>query len=270
MSFSVLSSVYIKENPEFLANALDSVFNQTYPPTEYILVKDGILTKELDTVVSEYHSKFPTVLKVFHLSENVGLGKALNYGLQFCSFDFVARMDTDDICYPERFEKQIKFLTENQDISVVGGVIQEFNSIPEDLNQFRKLPTDSNDLEKFAKYRNPLSHPSVMFRKFDVLSVGSYEDMPYFEDYYLWIKLLRKGYKIANINDSILHFRIGNDMIGRRSGIQYTKKEIHFLKSIRGLQFINSKEYYFSILTKIPLRLFPKKILLFIYQKLLR
>jgi len=270
MSFSVLSSVYIKENPISLKNALKSVFNQTLPPAEYILVKDGILNQELDNIITIYKSKYPEILKVVSIDKNVGLGKALNYGLQFCSYDLVARMDTDDICYSERFNKQVKFLEENQDISVVGGFIQEFNKKPGDLNQFRKLPIDSKELEEFSKYRNPLSHPSVMFRKKHVLSVGSYEDMPYFEDYYLWVKMLLKGYKIANINESILHFRIGNDMIGRRSGIQYIKKEFHFLKSIRALEFINFKEYYFSIITKIPLRLLPKPILLFIYKKILR
>lgn len=270
MGLSVLASVYIKESPTNLGLALESLFKQTVCANEIVIVKDGPLTDEIEEVISQFKKKYPNILKIIPLKENVGLGNALNEGLKHITNNFVARMDTDDICYVNRFEKQLQFLKDNPEISVVGGVVQEFNKTPGDLNQYRKLPLNSKELYKFAKYRNPLSHPSVMFKKSAVLDVGSYKDMPLFEDYYLWIRMLMKGYKIANIEDPILHFRIGNDMIGRRSGLSYAKKEINFIKAIKELGFLNSKDFLTSIIMKVPLRILPKSFLTFLYKKLLR
>ncbi|WP_240058531.1 glycosyltransferase, partial [Bacteroides uniformis] len=95
-----------KEKPIYLKSALDSVLNQTLPPSEIILIKDGPLTVELEKVLSSYDTN---LLKIIPLPNNLGLSKALNIGLKHCSYEFVARMDTDDICYPSRFEKQVLF-----------------------------------------------------------------------------------------------------------------------------------------------------------------
>jgi len=270
MKFSVLASVYIKEIPANLALALESVFNQTVLPNEVILVKDGLLTEDLENIIIKFKSQYPDLLKIISLEKNVGLGNALNTGLKQVSNEIVARMDTDDICYPDRFEKQINFLKENPEISIVGGVVQEFDETPGDLQQFRKLPLTHNELYSFSKYRNPLSHPSVMFRKAVVLKAGSYKDMPLFEDYYLWIRIIMNGFKIANISEPILHFRVGNDMIGRRSGMSYIKKEIHFLKTINNMGFISNIDFLKSVLMKLPLRVLPKRFLAFIYKRVLR
>lgn len=270
IQFSVLLSVYFKENPVFLEKALESLFKQTLLMDEIVLVKDGVLSCELNTIIDNYVKKYPNLIKVVTLEKNVGLGKALNFGLEYCSNEIVARMDTDDICYPDRFERQIHFLKQNQEISVVGGSIQEFNERIGDLNQIRRLPFTNKELLAFSKYRNPLNHPTVMFKKSHILSVGSYQDMLFFEDYYLWVRLLKKGYMLANIQEPILHFRVGNDMIGRRKGLKYALLEMKFLKKIREIKYISNKEYIISILTKIPLRFFPKKILKLLYKKLLR
>lgn len=270
IQFSVLLSVYFKENPVFLEKALESLFKQTLLMDEIVLVKDGVLSCELNTIIDNYVKKYPNLIKVVTLEKNVGLGKALNFGLEYCSNEIVARMDTDDICYPDRFERQIHFLKQNQEISVVGGSIQEFNERIGDLNQIRRLPFTNKELLAFSKYRNPLNHPTVMFKKSHILSVGSYQDMLFFEDYYLWVRLLKKGYMLANIQEPILHFRVGNDMIGRRKGLKYALLEMKFLKKIREIKYISNKEYIISILTKIPLRFFPKKILKILYKKLLR
>ena len=270
IQFSVLLSVYFKENPVFLEKALESLFKQTLLMDEIVLVKDGVLSCELNTIIDNYVKKYPNLIKVVTLEKNVGLGKALNFGLEYCSNEIVARMDTDDICYPDRFERQIHFLKQNQEISVVGGSIQEFNERIGDLNQIRRLPFTNKELLAFSKYRNPLNHPTVMFKKSHILSVGSYQDMLFFEDYYLWVRLLKKGYMLANIQEPILHFRVGNDMVGRSKGLKYALLEMKFLKKIREIKYISNKEYIISILTKIPLRFFPKKILKLLYKKLLR
>ncbi|MDR6923465.1 MULTISPECIES: glycosyltransferase [Chryseobacterium] len=270
MDFSVLISVYFKEKVEFLEKALDSILNNSLQPSQIILVKDGKLTKELDECIEIYCTKYSDLFTIVSLDANVGLGKALNAGLKHALYDIIARMDTDDICYQDRFKKQIEFLIKNPSISVIGTGIQEFNLIPGDLNQFRNLPVNSEDLLKFSKFRNPLNHPTVMFRKKAVIEAGSYQDMPLFEDYYLWVRMLHKGFKIANISEPLLHFRIGNNMIGRRSGWSYLKKELAFLSKIREINYINRKEFLVSGIVKLPLRILPKSILTFLYKKLLR
>jgi len=267
--FSVLLSLYNNENPLFLKEALQSILLQTLTPTEVIIVFDGYVDKPLEDVVFSFEDKLNN-LKVVRLPENVGLGKALNEGLKFCNYQFVARMDTDDICYPLRFEKQLDYLENNPDTSVVGAFIQEFNLIPGDLGVFRKLPVTYAEIAKFAKYRNPLNHPAVFFDKNHVLAAGSYSHMPLFEDFFLWIRMLNMGFVIVNLNESLLHFRTGNDMIGRRHGYGYLRKELKFLGTIKDIGFIGSYEYMVSVLTKVPLRLLPKSFLKFIYIKLLR
>ena len=269
MNFSVLMSLYDREVAENLKRSLSSLRSQTLVPSEIVLVYDGPIRQELRQVVEDFSEKFEN-LKVIPQSKNLGLGQALNNGLDHCTHEIIARMDTDDICYPDRFEKQIAYLEKNADVSVLGAGIQEFETEPGDLNRFRKLPTSTEEIKRFAHFRNPLNHPTVIFVKSHVLAAGSYQDMPLFEDYYLWIRLIQKGYRIANLSEPLLHFRIGNDMIGRRHGVGYFKKELKFLRAAKALEFINTTQFLASVTLKLPLRLFPKKFLELFYKSLLR
>ena len=129
LDFSVLLSVYWKENPDWLRLSLKSIWeDQSLKPAEIVLVKDGPLTDRLEAVISQFKQSAP--LKIVPLSQNQGLGRALNEGLKFCSFDLVARMDTDDISKPDRFEKQIRFISQHPDISVVGSWVDELIDTP--------------------------------------------------------------------------------------------------------------------------------------------
>lgn len=270
MDFSVLISVYKKEISTNLDRALHSLVSQSLMPKEIVLVKDGNLTDDLDTCINNYVRMYPELFSVIALENNVGLGEALRFGLQYCTFELVARMDSDDICYSDRFEKQVNVMRRRMDLSVLGAGIQEFIKEPGDLKQYRRSPAVSDHISGYAKFRNPINHPTVIFKRSAVLSVGSYQDMPLFEDYYLWVRMIVNGYKIANIDEPVLHFRIGNDMIGRRSGFQYVKKEYNFLLAIKKLKFINKREFLFSLVAKLPLRLLPKKLLLYLYKFFLR
>lgn len=269
-NFSVLISVYHKEKPVHISAALDSVLNQTLLPNEIILIKDGPLTMALDSIIDDYVFRFPDLFKIVPLPDNLGLGLALNAGLSHCTNELIARMDTDDICYPTRFSKQFSYIRAHPEISVVGCSIEEFNMVPGDLKRFRKLPSEVNEIMRFSKYRNPLNHPTVFFRKEHILKVGSYSDMPLFEDYFLWTRLLKSGYQITNLPEPLLHFRTGNDMIGRRHGISYVRKEYRFLTAIKRFQFINTKEFLTAVFCKLPVRLLPKKVLEFVYKTFLR
>ena len=270
MKFTVLLSVYYKENHIFFKESIESILCNTLKPSQVIIVKDGQLTIELENVIEFYVKNYEGIFTIVELEKNVGLGNALNIGLGYAIYDLVARMDTDDICKINRFERQVRYLEPNMNISVVGSSLDEFNKVPGDLDQARVLPENNDDLIKFAKFRNPLNHPTVMFRKKDILQVGSYMDMISFEDYYLWVRLLNKGYKIANIKESLLYFRVGNDMIGRRRGSDYVKNELKFLRTLQNIGFISKRDFLFSLITKIPLRLLPKKVLVMIYKRILR
>ena len=176
MKFSVLLSVYYKESAIFLEQCFDSILCQTLQPNEIILVKDGPLTEELETVIKEYASKF-SMLKTIPLLKNQGLGKALNEGLKHCTHDLVARMDTDDICKPQRFEKQINIFKYHSEIDVVGSWVDEFTNKPDNLLSTRKLPERHEEIYVYGQKRNPINHPTVMFRKSKVLS-SRFEGLP--------------------------------------------------------------------------------------------
>ncbi len=263
-------SVYFKETPLFLKEAIDSVLNQSLIPTEVVLVKDGPLTEELDDLIKEYTIKFPKLFKIVSLKENVGLGKALSFGIEACSNDIIARMDTDDICHTDRFEKQISYMMAHPNIDVVGSWIYEFTEAKEKISGTRKVPELNKQILKFHKKRNALNHMSVVFRKQRVVEVGNYIDMPYFEDYYLWSRMMLKGIKFHNLPEALVFARVGNDMIGRRHGWSYVKKELRFFRKLNKLGFISFFKLLQVVLFRVPLRLLPKKVLSIVYDKGMR
>lgn len=269
MQFTVLLSVYYKESSSFLIKSLDSVFTQTICPDEVILVGDGPLGCELNEIVAKYSLNYPA-LKVIPLLTNQGLGKALNEGLKHCSYDIVARMDTDDIAKPERFEKQLAVFKKHPDIDVVGAWIDEFEDDISNVKSVRKLPEFHDGICQFAKRRNPMNHPVVMFRKSAVLAAGGYQHFPLFEDYYLWIRMLMNGAKFYNIQESLLFFRFSPEMFRRRGGWKYAVNEFRFLRMMKDMHFISFFEFIQNILVRFSTRIIPNSLRSFIYKKILR
>lgn len=269
MRFSVLLSVYYKESYFAFCKSLDSIFTQTTCPDEVILVEDGPLGSELNDIISEYSAKYPT-LKIIPLPTNQGLGKALNEGLKHCSYDIVARMDTDDIAKPDRFEKQLAIFEKYSDIDVVGAWIDEFEDDISEVKSVRKLPELPDDIRQFAKRRNPINHPVVMFRKSAVLAAGGYQHFPLFEDYYLWIRMLMNGAKFYNIQESLLYFRFSPEMFKRRGGWKYMINELHFLQIMRQMHFISFSQFMQNLFVRFSIRLIPNSLRAIIYTKLIR
>jgi glycosyltransferase involved in cell wall biosynthesis len=263
-------SVYYKEKPEYLNEALKSIIEQTVMPDEIVLVKDGSLTTELSAVISKYKNDYPWLFNIISLEQNMGLGNALNEGLKYCSHNVIARMDSDDISFSDRFEKQLHYLSKNAEITVLGSYVDEFNMHPGDIKSTRKLPVTHNRLMRISKKRNPFNHPTVMFKKDIVENVGSYQEIPLFEDYYLWLRIIKKGYPVANLPESLLHFRTGNDMIVRRHGWRYAKKEFRFYNKCINDKLLTKTEGYFALIMRLPMRLISQRLLLFIYRKYLR
>lgn len=270
MNFSVLISIYYKEKPDYLDQALNSVyFDQTIKPSEIVLVEDGVLTSDLYSIINKWKSIIKEKLITVKIPSNVGLGKALNIGLEKCNFELIARMDTDDIADSKRFEKQLNLIKENKDISILGSYIQEFNTIPGDLNQIRKVPSNIIDINSIKKLRNPFNHVTIFFKKFAVKDVGGYKDMPGYEDYYLWLRLLKK-YNGLNMTENLVFVRIGNDMIGKRQGLRFVLNEINFQKTILNEKLISPLDFILNIFLRIFPRFLPKFLLKILYKTFLR
>ena len=248
-TYSVLMAVYGKEKPEFFRQSIESMLAQTLPFSDFVLVCDGALTHELNEVISWAQEEMGEKLQIIRLKENKGLGKALRTGVPRCRCSVIARMDSDDISRPDRCERQFRII-ERDGYDLVSGTLQEFVREPGDMDRLRVLPRTSEEILQYAKKRNPFNHPCVMFRKESVLRVGSYQDFPGFEDYYLWIRMLRKGCKGYNVQEVILDMRTGNGMYDRRGGRDYLYWVLRFQRYLYCKNFITKKEYIQNCLVR--------------------
>lgn len=271
MKFSVLLSLYSKENPHYLDECLESVWTfQNLKPNEIVLVLDGPIGDVLFACVKKWESKIGDVLNVIALPANVGLGKALNIGLKTCSNEWIFRMDTDDICKPDRFEKQIQFIQSNPNVVVVGGQLLEFDHTPNDLAVIKTVPTTHEDIKKFAQKRCPFNHMTVAYKKSVITELGGYQHHLFMEDYNLWLRVIGAGYKVANLPDVILYARVGNGMHARRKGYEYIKSEKQLLKLKKELKLQSPIHANILFLLRSSFRLLPSSLLGKIYNTFLR
>lgn len=268
--YSVLMSVYYKEKPEYLNKAIESIQAQTYPTDDFVLVCDGPLNSELDAVITTKQQEMNGVLKVYRLDKNEGLGNALNAGINHCKNELVARMDSDDVAYPDRCEKQIDVFNTHPEVSICSGIVEEFTTDPEVVDARRVLPETNAKIMEFAKKRNPFNHPCVMYKKSAVEAVGSYKDFYLLEDYYLWLRMLMAGYQGYNIQEPILHMRAGSDMYMRRAGWKYAKTQAKLFKFMKDSEFIGNGQYIKSCVIRSGSALAPNWLRKFMFEKVLR
>ena len=221
---SVLMSIYIKEKPEYLKQCFDSLLKQTTPAAEWVLVEDGPLTEELYHVLSDYQGRYPGLIKRVPLPENVGLGLALREGILHCQYELVARMDTDDISVPKRFEIQFQAFQEDEDLDLCGSHTIEFDGDIGRILSKRKVPLTNDEIIQYQKRRSAYNHVTVMFKKSAVLKAGNYEDAPLMEDDMLWTRMILSKAKGRNLDDYLVYVRTGSEMIGRRGGYAYFQK----------------------------------------------
>jgi glycosyltransferase len=267
MKFSVLMTVYVNDNPIYLYKALLSIIKQSLVPTEIVIVKDGIVTDDILKVLEKAKTKHNNI-KIVSLEENKGQSEALNQGLLNCSYDLVARMDSDDISTKKRFELQINVFNEDSSIDAVSGTTEDFSSDGKKYGK-RVLPQGGEELYQFSKKRSPLNHGAVMYKKEKVLAVGGYKKFIQVQDYILWADMLSNNCKFYNLKEVLLKVRV-DDKYSRKGTKNYVKEEILLQKYLYKEGLISKFVMYMNMLTKIGVRIFPKKILFFIYKKLLR
>lgn len=269
INFSVLLSLYVKENPEYFDRSMQSLWSdQGTRPDEIVLVKDGPLTVELDNIIKKWQSELKEVLIVVPLEQNVGLGKALNIGLSHCSNEWIFRMDTDDICVPDRFEKQINFIKSHSTISILSGQIREFDGLVENVTGIKTVPQTHNEIVKFSKIRNPFNHMAIAYKKSVIESVGGYQHHLYMEDYNLWLRVLSAGFESANLKDTLVLVRAGEDMIERRKGKIYINSEWQLLNLKKSLGYQSTTMALLTFIARSFPRLLPTSILTKFYSKL--
>lgn len=267
LKFSVLIPVYIGDVDLYFSQCLDSVFNQTLTPSEVVIVIDGPISKKLESVVKTFNDSYPELIKVLKLEVNNGLGRALMHGLNFCTSEYIFRMDADDICDLQRFEKQLNLIVSNPKISILGSFIQEFES--KKLLRVRGVPLSYYDIQKTLFYRNPFNHMTVLFKKKAILDVGGYQHCPGYEDYYLWVRVLKR-HLAMNISDVLVYARTDRGFFKRRSGLSFFLKELSFQIKLFNEGYITFFLFFRNIILRAIPRILPLFIIKGIYTRLLR
>lgn len=269
--FSVLMSVYRNDNPKDFIKTIESIFvKQKLRPNEIVIVVDGPVPDSLEKTIKNIAAENP-IIKVLWQKENKGLGHALNIGMKACSNELVARMDADDISVPVRFEKQIEFMENHPEIAVCGGQISEFIDSVDNIVGYRNVPFEPDDCRKYYKDRDPLNHMTVMFHKSAVMDVGNYQPWHLDEDTYLWGRLLKAGYKIANLPDILVNVRVGKEMYARRGGWKYFKSDSKILKWKLDNGFLSNGRFIYNYMVRFGVQvLMPNSLRAWIFKKLLR
>ncbi len=269
MKLSVLMSIYHKEDVQNFNRAMQSIWDeQTVKPNEVVLVEDGPLTNVLYQSISDWKNKLHDVLKVIPLKKNMGVGYAKNIGIEKCTHELIAVMDTDDVSLPSRFERQMAIF-ESQKIDVCGTWIGEFKYDENELDSYRRTPEYHDEIVKFAKRRSPVNHVTAMYKKNWILDVGNYAKYRTSEDYNLFVKLIIGGAKIYNIQESLVSVRMGDDQEARRGGLSNAIFEANVQREFYKMGFLNFYEFARNSSIGFAVRVLPK-ILMKIVFKLIR
>lgn len=267
---SVVMSTYAGDDSDELSQALESVFDQTRPPDEVVLVADGPLPEPLDTVVAEYEADHPQTLRVHRLPENRGQGLARAAGVEQASHPLVAIMDADDVCAPTRFERQLDYLANHPDVDVVGSYLGEFSDDPDDLHAVREVPVDHEEIARMARHRSPMNQTTVLFRREAALAAGNYRDVDRLEDYGLWVRMLVEGARFANVPEVLVYARAGEEMYRRRGGWTYAREEARFQWECWRWGFLSGPRILLNLLVRVPIRFVPNRLRGAVYARYFR
>ena len=227
--YTVLMSVYYKERPEYLSLSIESMLNQTVKPDEFIIVKDGPLTNELDEVINNFATEYPQMFNIIVNETNLGLGPALAKGIENSKNELIARMDSDDYVVSTRCEKQLEKFREDSELGMVGSYEAEFVDDIDNIISIHRVPTENKEIEQFMHRRCSILHPTVMYKKSAVLKSGNYQSVLLYEDYDLFARMVLEHHiKSYNIPESLYYIRTSEDFFKRRGGIKYAQTVLRF------------------------------------------
>lgn len=269
MEYSVLMTVYKNDNPKYFEEALQSMINQTKKPNEIVLVKDGPVPKIIQEVIDATNTKFGNIKQV-QLKTNVGLGLALNAGIKVCKNELIARMDADDISLPTRCEKQVKEFERNKDLDIIGCPVIEFVDNSSNVVGKRNVPITNEEIYEFAKTRDPFNHPTVMYKKSIIESVGCYGNLRKNQDTDLWLKLLINNANCSNLEEPLLLFRFDKATYKKRKNWLNTKLLISIRWKCYKNHFCSLFDFLQVAIMQFAIYFMPTSFQEFVYKYLLR
>lgn len=268
--YSVLMSVYCGEKAADFEKAVASMIDQTVVTDDFVIVCDGPLTPELDTVIQKFTERHGDIFNIVRLPENKGIGEAANIGLQACKNDLVAKMDADDISVPDRCEKQLKKFDDNRDLAVLGGYIEEFDQDPDCPFAVRSVPDTNEEIRHFARRRQPFNNMTVMYRRSAVLDVGGYRPLRRNEDYDLYVRLLHKGYHAENLPCTLVKARVDQHACQRRASWETLKGTVLSRWNSFRLGYSSVWDLIVCCGGETLICICPGKVQQFLYQRFLR
>ena len=265
---SLLLPVWAGDRPDFLVAAfVSTVGEQTRPPDQVVIVRDGPVPDRLAATIAELAATSPVPVEVVDLPRNVGLGPALDAGLAACTHDVVARMDADDISLPHRFAVQMPIIEAGHDL--VGSGLVEFGSSSEDIVGTRTPPVDPADIRTRARFADPFNHPTVVYRRELVRAVGGYSDFALMEDYLLWAKMLVAGARVANVAEPLVRYRVGAGAYARRGGFAQLSAELRLQWRFRRIGFTTWPQFARNVVVRGGYRLVPERVRRMAYRKVI-
>lgn len=259
--FSVAISVYKSDDPKFFDRALFSITEmQTVKPDEIVLVVDGPVCEELNRVIEKYERLY-SIFHIIRLEKNGGLGNALKIAVENSKYDLIARMDSDDVSLPTRFEQQLRYFEEHPEVDIVGGDITEFIGDESNIVGKRVVPKSNEEIQEYMRRRCAFNHVSVMYKRDAVQGAGGYQDWFCNEDYYLWIRMWLNHAVFANTGSILVNVRVGKEMYQRRGGWKYFKSEAKLQSFMLKKGVIRVPRYLVNVSERLILQvLVPNKV----------
>ena len=262
-------AVYNKDRPEWFKQAMESLLNQTLISNDIIIIADGPLTPQLDAVLNQYANI--KSISIIRLKINQGLGNALNIGIEQAKNKLIARMDSDDISIPNRFELQIAEFSKNPKLDILGGQIAEFINSPEEIFAYRIVPTTYLEIKKFARRRNPFNHPTVMYKKSTIQRLGCYDVSAIrIEDYDLWLRAISQNAVCANLDIILLNYRSTIDAMKRRKTLISLNNHIKARARFYSKKYISLSDFIYGVATQTALFIMPTRLASSIFKKVAR
>lgn len=271
LKYTVLMSVYYKEKPEYLSLSIESMLNQTVKPDEFIIVKDGPLTTELDEVINNFVTAYPKMFNIIVNETNLGLGPALAKGIENSKNELIARMDSDDYVVSTRCEKQLEKFREDPKLGMVGSYEAEFVDTVDNVISIHRVPSENDEIERFMHRRCSVLHPTVMYKKSAVLKSGNYQSVLLYEDYDLFARMVLEYHiKSYNIPEPLYYTRTSEDFFKRRGGIKYAKTVLKFKWGQYRKGYMSSMDFCISGLGQAFVCVLPNSLRKSFYMKFLR
>lgn len=259
MKYSVLMSVYQGENPEYFQASIDSMLNQTVKPEQFVLIKNGPLTPNLESIIDNADKQNPGLFTFVKHELNQPLGISLDSGIAVCRNEYVARMDSDNISYPERCEMLLKEFDKDPKLSIVGAYSESFyNDDINDVQTIRQVPLTDEAIKRFVRRRSPFNHSTIMFRKSEVVRCGGYGTMSRRkEDLDLFSRLLNMNGVGKNIPVVLMHSRANDASFKRKKSWMYCSDYIQVMHRNWKAKYCSFMDFFIVSTYQILLFILP-------------